>query len=662
MIKTFKTQAATVQQSDNTVDSTSLNFEEEFYGQRVLDLFLSIFAITVLSPIILIRAVIGLITHGRLLAKKINSNGIMPARFAGNYLAANLASLFSVASGRYTFASENECNEKRCALFSAAKLSNRMGVGYLVQKQVAHATEKNSWGPKSYFSVIGRSVLASTFSPVKEMNAKEDLHLFGIRISNSTMTETVDWLQRQMNEKQQVTVGFVNADCLNKAYDDERYHHTLRQLDRIYPDGIGVRLASQMFGNGVADNINGTDLFPNLCERLKESEHSLFLLGAKPGVAQAVADKMTERNAGLQIAGTQDGYYDASEEQAVIDQINESGASIIFVAMGAPKQENWINENRHRLQASVLIGVGGLFDFYSGNISRAPVWLREVGLEWSWRLLKEPGRMWRRYLVGNFLFMQRAWLQKRRNGSVARPLLVTPAAEADVLGHYQRLGKLTSFRVRLIQLRRISWNMLRLGGHLVKRIMDIVVAFTLLILLAPLFLLFALLIRIESPGRVFYSQTRVGFRGKLFCLWKFRSMYIDADKRRAELEQLNEMQGGVIFKMKHDPRITRVGRIIRRLSIDELPQLWNILKGDMSLVGPRPALPSEVEKYTIEERVRLFSKPGLTCIWQVTGRSDIPFPQQVRLDEDYLYSQSLFTDFRLLIKTIPAVLSGKGAY
>ncbi|MEN8712110.1 MAG: WecB/TagA/CpsF family glycosyltransferase, partial [Arenicellales bacterium] len=376
----------------------------------------------------------------------------------------------------------------------------------------------------------------------------------------------------------------------------------------------------------------------------------------------AVADKMTEFHPELQIAGTQDGYYDASEEQAVIDQINESGASIIFVALGAPKQENWIHENKHRLQASVLIGVGGLFDFYSGNISRAPVWLREVGLEWSWRLLKEPGRMWRRYLVGNFLFMQRAWLQKRRNGSVARPLLVTPAAEADVLGHYQRLGKLTSFRVRLIQLRRISWNMLRLGGHLVKRITDIVVAFTLLILLAPLFLLFALLIRIESPGRVFYSQTRVGFRGKLFCLWKFRSMYIDADKRRAELEQLNEMQGGVIFKIKHDPRITRVGRVIRRLSIDELPQLWNILKGDMSLVGPRPALPSEVEKYTIEERVRLFSKPGLTCIWQVSGRSDIPFPQQVRLDEDYLYSQSLLTDFRLLIKTIPAVLSGKGAY
>ena len=662
MIKTFETQAASAQQSHNTDDSTSVNNEAEFHGQRILDLFLSVASITVLSPIILMRAVIGLITHGRVLEKQIDSNEIMPARFAGNYLAANLAGLFSVASGRYTFASENDSNEKRSALFCAAKLSDRMGVGYLAQKQDASVDKKYSWGPKSYFSVIGQSVLASIFSPVKEIKAEEDLHLFGIRITNATMTESVDWLQRQMNEKRQVTVGFVNADCLNKAYDDERYHHTLRRLDRIYPDGIGVRLASQMFGNGVADNINGTDLFPNLCERLKETEHSLFLLGAKPGVAKAVADKMTDCHPGLQIAGTQDGYYDASEEQAVIDQINESGASIIFVALGAPKQENWIHENKHRLQASVLIGVGGLFDFYSGNISRAPVWLREVGLEWSWRLLKEPGRMWRRYLVGNFLFMQRAWLQKRRNGSVARPLLVTPAAEADVLGHYQRLGKLTSFRVRLIQLRRISWNMLRLGGHLVKRITDIVVAFTLLILLAPLFLLFALLIRIESPGRVFYSQTRVGFRGKLFCLWKFRSMYIDADKRRAELEQLNEMQGGVIFKIKHDPRITRVGRVIRRLSIDELPQLWNILKGDMSLVGPRPALPSEVEKYTIEERVRLFSKPGLTCIWQVSGRSDIHFPQQVRLDEDYLYSQSILTDFRLLIKTIPAVLSGKGAY
>ena len=127
-------------------------------------------------------------------------------------------------------------------------------------------------------------------------------------------------------------------------------------------------------------------------------------------------------------------------------------------------------------------------------------------------------------------------------------------------------------------------------------------------------------------------------------------------------EKENEMSGGVIFKMKQDPRITRMGRLIRKTSIDELPQLWNVIKGDMSLVGPRPALASEVELYSIEERVRLMAKPGLTCIWQVTGRSEIPFPHQVKLDEEYLYRQSLATDIKLLFQTIPAVLRGKGAY
>ncbi len=124
----------------------------------------------------------------------------------------------------------------------------------------------------------------------------------------------------------------------------------------------------------------------------------------------------------------------------------------------------------------------------------------------------------------------------------------------------------------------------------------------------------------------------------------------------------NDMAGGVIFKMKNDPRITGIGRLIRRASIDELPQLWNVLIGEMSLVGPRPPLPSEVDQYALADRQRLHVKPGITCIWQVSGRSDIPFERQVELDIDYLYSQSIWVDLELLVKTIPAVLFGKGAY
>jgi lipopolysaccharide/colanic/teichoic acid biosynthesis glycosyltransferase len=139
-------------------------------------------------------------------------------------------------------------------------------------------------------------------------------------------------------------------------------------------------------------------------------------------------------------------------------------------------------------------------------------------------------------------------------------------------------------------------------------------------------------------------------------------MYVDAEARKRELEAQNEMEGGVLFKMKRDPRITRVGRLIRKASIDELPQLWNVLLGDMSLVGPRPAIPSEVAHYSPFERCRLSVKPGITCLWQVSGRSDLPFNQQVQLDVAYARRPTLLNDIGILLRTIPAVLFGRGAY
>ena len=192
--------------------------------------------------------------------------------------------------------------------------------------------------------------------------------------------------------------------------------------------------------------------------------------------------------------------------------------------------------------------------------------------------------------------------------------------------------------------------------------MDRLVAGLGLLLLAPFFALLAILIKLESPGPVLFSQTRIGLGGSPFKCWKLRSMYIDAEQRKQELLQHNEMDGGTTFKMKRDPRITRVGRFIRKASIDELPQLWNVFVGDMSLVGPRPPVPSEVALYTARERLRLFVKPGITCIWQVSGRSDIPFPEQVLLDIEYMKKRSLWMDIKLLLRTLPAVLLARGAY
>ena len=165
-----------------------------------------------------------------------------------------------------------------------------------------------------------------------------------------------------------------------------------------------------------------------------------------------------------------------------------------------------------------------------------------------------------------------------------------------------------------------------------KRSIDCLASGLGLLVLSPLFTLLAIAIKLESPGPVLFSQTRLGQGGTPFRCWKFRSMYVDAEQRKRELEAQNEMQGGTTFKMKRDPRITRVGRFIRKASIDELPQLWNVFVGDMSLVGPRPPVPQEVANYSAFDRQRLMTQPGITCIWQVTGRSDIPSEEQVSLD------------------------------
>jgi exopolysaccharide biosynthesis polyprenyl glycosylphosphotransferase len=197
----------------------------------------------------------------------------------------------------------------------------------------------------------------------------------------------------------------------------------------------------------------------------------------------------------------------------------------------------------------------------------------------------------------------------------------------------------------------------------VKRIMDICVSVIALLVLSPLLLGVAIAIRIESPGPIFFRQLRAGRATKGFQLIKFRSMYVDAEERKKEMEKLNESHDGVMFKIQDDPRITRVGRFIRRYSIDELPQLLNVLKGEMSLVGPRPLIFPEAEALETHWHLRrLELRPGLTGPWQIYGRSQSPFQEMVRFDYQYVAGWSLARDFELLLGTIPAVMSGRGAY
>lgn len=195
----------------------------------------------------------------------------------------------------------------------------------------------------------------------------------------------------------------------------------------------------------------------------------------------------------------------------------------------------------------------------------------------------------------------------------------------------------------------------------VKRLVDIVVSLIALILLSPLFLIVAIFIKIDSKGKVFYTQERVGQNQKKFKIYKFRSMIADADKYLDGLKDKNEKIGNS-FKIKNDPRITRVGKFIRKYSIDELPQFLNVLKGDMSIVGPRPALPEEVKNYSLEEKKRLNVPQGITCLWQIYERDNPDFNVQVKLDKEYIKKRNMLFDIKLILLTIPNALSGKSAY
>ena len=466
-----------------------------------------------------------------------------------------------------------------------------------------------------------RSTLSAT--PTGAGKKLDETKVLGFNVVNAKMAETVYWIADRAQARQPTQIAFLNAHCANVARKDWRYRDTLENVEALLPDGSGVAMAAKLNGAPLGDNLNGTDLFGRLCRCLAFRKIPVFFLGGRPGVAQQAAENTKAEIPLLNIAGHRHGYFSPREEQDVIDEINASGARVVFVAFGVPDQDVWISRIRHRLHAPVILGVGGLLDFVSGRIPRAPLWMRKAGLEWMYRLKCEPKRMWRRYIIGNITF--------------------TAHALASAMAGRRK-------------------SVFKSVDRFFTRGLDIVGAGLGLMFLSPLLLLTAAMIRLESPGSALFRQTRIGENGKPFMMYKFRSMRNDGPSQ-AELSKMqDDRNDGVTFKLKRDPRITRIGKFIRKASIDELPQLWNVLKGDMSLVGPRPALPVEVEKYSRVERRRLNGKPGITCLWQIEGRANIPFDKQVVLDVTYLQKRSIWMDLVILARTPLAVITARGAY
>ncbi|MFD0979518.1 sugar transferase [Tropicimonas aquimaris] len=447
-------------------------------------------------------------------------------------------------------------------------------------------------------------------APAREPMAR--IPLFDLAIVDADADQAIDHLL----DGQRHRVAFLNAHCANVMARDAAYAQALATADVVLPDGIGIDLAAKMTGQQLRANLNGTDFTPRLLREAARRGLSVFLFGAARGVADEAADKLCLDIPGLRIAGTRDGFEGAGDDQTAIEAINRSGADILIVAMGVPRQDIWLEQYADRLTPKLSLGVGALFDFLAGRVRRAPAAVRSARMEWAWRLAMEPRRMAGRYLVGNVTFMVRA------------------AAHAVASANRDAVA---------------------------KRALDVALTGAAILALSPLFALVALAIKLDSRGPVFFRQTRVGRDGRVFQMLKFRSMHVDAEARRAALLAQSDREG-IFFKSRHDPRVTRVGRIMRRYSIDELPQILNILKGEMSVVGPRPSLPQEVAAYPIRAHGRLAVRPGLTGLWQVSGRADIGAEKMFDMDLAYAASRTILLDIALILMTFRAVFSGRGAY
>lgn len=271
---------------------------------------------------------------------------------------------------------------------------------------------------KTDLGILIRSLLGHLLSgEVKQEPAS--INMLDVDINNLDQESAMDWLLQSAKDRSTTKqLAFVNPDCLNIAFNNSSYKEVLDKTDRIFADGIGVHLGCNLLNVSMKANLNGTDLFPLICEMAQAEGLSIYLLGGKPGVTDTMVEKLNERYSALTIAGHRHGYFDDTDTPGIIENINRSNADILFVAFGAPKQDLWICEYKEQLNVGLAMGVGGLFDFVSQRIARAPMWMREIGLEWVYRLMQEPGRMWRRYIIGNPLFLYRVWRQKRSSSLI----------------------------------------------------------------------------------------------------------------------------------------------------------------------------------------------------------------------------------------------------
>lgn len=301
-------------------------------------------------------------------------------------------------------------------MFSLYDLRRISGLDFIDEQQCNAEFAKNCC-LRQRLAIVFRTLTAASMyrnkTPLRDCDA---FNIFGVRIDNFSMDKTLASIARDIFNDAGTSYLFANAHTLNQAYNDAIYRRTLNNADYLLPDGSGIEIACRRSGIHRKGNINGTDLLPLLCEQMARKNQRLFMLGGEPGIADKAMKNMQKRVPTLVSAGCHHGFFDKEDCESLIARINNSGADVLLVGLGQPIQEQWLAAHRDEITIPVAMAVGGLFDFYAEKVSRAPMWLRELGMEWVWRLKEEPSRMWKRYVIGNPLFLLRL---QRNAGSAA---------------------------------------------------------------------------------------------------------------------------------------------------------------------------------------------------------------------------------------------------
>ncbi len=400
---------------------------EQEYSGTFIDRPLALLLILILLPCFLLNVLLALITKNNVFTVQHKTDALSRKVMLRNFscgIWVKTAVLIDICSGKVSFCGVplthrltpdiQFCvmNQIKCkaGIFSLYDLHLKTGLTVMTKEQLLE--EQLNGKVIDYLALVIKSFMSVAIygRAVMKLKQAKYLSLFGLNVKNSSMKGAVDWITHNQTKNNETQIGFfINVNSINLSISDSNFFNQLSKANALFADGSGMRLAAKKAGFMLKGNNNGTDLLPHLCKSCIESKQSLYFFGAKPGIAEKAANTLRAQYSGLNIAGTEHGFNENKTSEQIIEAINSSGCDVLLVAMGSPVQEKWLLENKEKLHCKTAIAVGGLFDFYSGNISRSPMWLREIGMEWVWRLIQEPRNKFNRYVIGNPLFLYRTF-------------------------------------------------------------------------------------------------------------------------------------------------------------------------------------------------------------------------------------------------------------